>query len=211
MSRYSVTAFDDEVDLVARAVRGDGDAFGELYERHVARIYRYIYYMARSAVEAEDLTAQAFLNAWQAMPSYEVRGPAFIYWLLRIAHNVTINHTRQQSNHKSISEAADFEDTAPTPERALETQADGDRVRRALLRLDPVQRHVLVLRLIEDLPYSEIAEIMGKSGGAVRVIHHRALNKLRVFLQEDNEQPARSSTTSNPGVSGVQHCLEMPG
>lgn len=172
----------DEAVLIAKAAQGDGEAFADLYDRYVARVYRYIYYMARSPTEAEDLTAETFLNAWQAMPRYEMRGPPFIYWLLRIAYNVTLNYLRRRRRHGPISQGLHLEDTGPTPERALEAYANGIRVRQALLHLGPLQRQVLVLRFIEELSYPEIAEIVGKTVGAVRVIQHRALSKLRTLL-----------------------------
>jgi len=177
----------DEAAILTRAVEGDGDAFGELYDLHVARIYRYIYYMTRSPTEAEDLTAQTFLKAWQAISRYEMRGPPFIHWLLRIAYNVTLNYLRGQRRHETISRIKYLEDRALTPEKVLEQQDTATRVRQALLRLAPSQRQVLVLRFIEGLPYCEIADIMGKSIGAIRVIQHRALNNLRglLTLEED--------------------------
>lgn len=178
----------DEAAIIARAVEGDSDAFGELYDRNVARVYRYIYYMTRSPAEAEDLTAQTFLRAWQAISRYEMRGPPFIYWLLRIAYNVTLNDRRRQHRHESIRRIEHLEDTSPTPERVLEQRDNGTRVRQALLCLPPAQRQVLVLRFIESLPYSEIADIMGKSMGAIRVLQHRALNNLRTLLTPEEDE-----------------------
>jgi DNA-directed RNA polymerase specialized sigma24 family protein len=76
--------------LVERATGRDAEAFGQLYDMHVVRVYRHIYYLVNSISEAEDLTAQTFLQAWEAMDRYEDRGVPFVSWLLRIAHNLAV-------------------------------------------------------------------------------------------------------------------------
>src|SRR5438552_1731444 len=73
--------------LVDRARRGDADAYGQLYELHLDRIFRYVYYRVGSSNEAEDLTEHVFLKAWEAIGRYESRGLPFAAWLYRMAHN----------------------------------------------------------------------------------------------------------------------------
>src|SRR5213595_3189942 len=90
----TISRASDDNDLVVRAIARDEQAFAELYERHVVRVYRQIYYMVGSAPEAEDLTSQTFLRAWEAIDRYQVRGAPFVSWLLRIAHNLGVSHLR---------------------------------------------------------------------------------------------------------------------
>ena len=75
----------DDGKLIAHAAKGDREAFGTLYERYVFRVFRHVYYLTSDTHAAEDLTAQTFLNALEAIPRYEMRGVPFLAWLLRIA------------------------------------------------------------------------------------------------------------------------------
>lgn len=176
-----------ERTLVERAVRKDQTAFGELYNRHVSRVYRHVYYMVGNPSEAEDLTAQAFLQAWKAIERYQMRGAPFVSWLMRIAHNLGVSHLRSRKPSSELPETLVDKSREGNPDDVLERQADGDRVHEAILRLREEHRRVLILRFVEDLEYREVAEIVGKSVPAVRVIQHRALNALRKQMQLDEE------------------------
>ena len=176
-----------ERTLVERAVRKDQTAFGELYNRHVSRVYRHVYYMVGNPSEAEDLTAQAFLQAWKAIERYQMRGAPFVSWLMRIAHNLGVSHLRSRKPSSELPETLVDKSREGNPDDVLERQADGDRVHEAILRLREEHRRVLILRFVEDLEYREVAEIVGKSVPAVRVIQHRALNALRKQMQLDEK------------------------
>jgi RNA polymerase sigma-70 factor (ECF subfamily) len=169
----------DDTPLVYRAIEGDQEAFGELYDRHVVRVYRHIYYMVGNAAEAEDLTAQTFLRAWEAVPRYQVRGAPFVSWLLRIAHNLGVSYLRSKRESSQLHDGIVDEKMRIDPESSYMQTADEELVREAILRLRDEQRQVIILRFIEDLDYKEVAEIIGKSVAAIRVIQHRALNSLR--------------------------------
>jgi RNA polymerase sigma-70 factor (ECF subfamily) len=169
----------DDTELVLRAIQKDQDAFGELYDRHVVRVYRHIYYMVGNSAEAEDLTAQAFLRAWEAIGRYQVRGAPFVSWLLRIAHNLGVSHLRSKRESSQLHDGIVDDKSRRDPESAYEQTAEEELVREAILKLREEQRQVIILRFIEDLDYREVAEIIGKSVAAIRVIQHRALNALR--------------------------------
>lgn len=176
----------DERILVRRAIARDGEAFGALYDRHVVRVYRHIYYLVGNAAEAEDLTAQAFLQAWEAIHRYQQRGAPFVSWLLRIAHNLGVSHLRSRRPGAELPETLVDHSRHGNPEEALQRQAERERVREAILRLRGEQRQVIILRFVEDLEYREVAEIVGKSVAAVRVIQHRALNALRKQMRRED-------------------------
>jgi RNA polymerase sigma-70 factor (ECF subfamily) len=169
----------DETTLVRRAIARDREAFGALYDRHVVRVYRHIYYMVGRAPEAEDLSAQAFLQAWEAIDRYQIRGAPFVSWLLRIAHNLAVSHLRSRREGAELPDTLVDTSRGGDPEDAVQRGAEAERVRQAILRLRDEQRQVIILRFVEDLEYREVAEIVGKSVAAVRVIQHRALNALR--------------------------------
>ena len=182
----------DELTLVRRAIRRDREAFGALYDRHVVRVYRHIYYMVGKPAEAEDLTAQAFLQAWQAIERYQIRGAPFVSWLLRIAHNLAVSHLRSRREGAELPDTLVDSSRQGNPEDEVQRLADGERVREAILSLRDEQRHVIMLRFVDDLEYREVAEIVGKSVAAVRVIQHRALNALRKQMGSDNGPRAAS-------------------
>lgn len=175
---------DEERRLVERAVSRDQGAFAELYDRHVVRVYRHIYYLVSDAREAEDLTAQTFLKAWEAIDRYKERGAPFVAWLLRIAHNLTISFLRSRRDHSELDEGFVDHKRGGNPEESLEQATDERSVRAAVARLREEQRQVIMLRFVEELDYREVAAMIGKSVPAVRVIQHRALGNLRKLMQE---------------------------
>ena len=176
----------DDSELIACAARGDREAFGALYERYVFRVFRHVYYLTSDPHTAEDLTAQTFLNALEAIPRYEMRGVPFLAWLLRIAYNLTVNHRKVRRNGTTqLPEGLEIEGTTYSPEASCEAKADGERVWEGVRRLRDDQRQVIVMRFIDGLSYPDIARVLGKSIGAVRVIQYRALCALRRKLEDD--------------------------
>jgi RNA polymerase sigma-70 factor, ECF subfamily len=173
----------EERGLVQRATRRDAAAFAELYDQHVVRVYRHIYYLVNHAREAEDLTAQTFLKAWEAIERYTDRGAPFVAWLLRIAHNVSISFLRAKRAHGTLEDHYVDQKTDRNPEDVLVQLSDEESVRRAVLRLREEQRQVIMLRFVEEMDYREVAAVIGKSIPAVRVIQHRALGNLRKIMQ----------------------------
>ena len=161
--RRSVLAEIDDQQLISLAVAGNREAFGRLYERHKPRVIRHAYFLSGDFLLAEDLTAQTFLNAFQAISRYEPRGVPFVSWLLRITANLTINYRKSLKNGEHM-------------------QLPDERVWREVRHLPSEQRQVIVMRFVDDLSYQDIAQILGKSVGAVRVIHFRALVSLRQML-----------------------------
>ena len=186
MLKLDLPRITEERLLVERAIGRDAEAFGQLYDMHVVRVYRHIYYLVNSISEAEDLTAQTFLQAWEAMDRYENRGVPFVSWLLRIAHNLAVSHLRSRREGSQLHDGFVDQDRLRDPEKVAERQADEERVRHAILKLGNEQRQVIILRFVEDLEYPEVAEITGKSVAAVRVIQHRALCALRKMMRAES-------------------------
>jgi RNA polymerase sigma-70 factor, ECF subfamily len=175
---------DEERRLVQRAIDRDHGAFAELYDRHVVRVYRHIYYLVSDASVAEDLTAQTFLKAWEAIDRYKERGAPIVAWLLRISHNLTVSYLRSKRDHSELDEAYVDQKRSGNPEEVLEQTTDEKSVRDAVLRLRDEQRQVIMLRFVEELDYREVAAMIGKSVPAGRVIQHRALGNLRKLMQD---------------------------
>lgn len=177
----------DEAMLVQRAVGHDAEAFGKLYDMHVDRLYRHVYYRVGNEQDAEDLTQQVFLKAWQAIHKYEITASPFVAWLMTISHNLVVDfyRTRKEKVHLEVEVLAS--DPASSPERATEASLEQQRLRRAILRLGADEQQVVIMRFIEGFEFAEIASLMKKKQGNVRVILHRALVKLRNTLDKEGK------------------------
>ena len=174
---------EDERRQVQCASDGDSAAFAELYDRHVIRVYRHIYYVVNDITATEDLTAQTFLKAWEAISRYQDRGTPFAAWLLRIAHNLAISYVRSKREHSELTDTHIDQNREGNPEQTLEHAENQKDVREAILKLGAEQQQVIILRFVEELDYPQVAEILGKSVPTVRVIQHRALGSLRKLMQ----------------------------
>jgi RNA polymerase sigma-70 factor, ECF subfamily len=196
----STSAVDSGSDeFIALAAAGDREAFGRLYERHAVRVFRHAYFLTSDVSLAEDLTAQTFLKALEAIGRYEDRGVPFIAWLLRITVNLAINHRKALKNgiHAQLPEQIVDNDTLNSPEQSCTIKSEGERVWTKVRELPLEQRQVIVMRFMEDLPYSDVAAVLGKSIGAVRVIQFRALHNLRNLLREEQSaEPFRYARAS---------------
>jgi len=178
------SAEDPNVSIwVAEAVQGDRDAFGQLYDLYNERVYRHIYYKVGNHAEAEDLSAQVWMNALRAIGRYKQMGRPFYVWLLSIANNQVIDYYRSQKDRTSIDDPGLWlSDGLDLEAEAIRDHTNAE-LRDAILQLRDDHRKVIVLRFIDGMDYSDIAAIMDKKEGAVRVIQHRALLALRKVLQ----------------------------
>jgi len=178
---------ESDAELIARA-KEDPEAFGVLYERYVARIYRYLYYRTGNPQDAEDLTARTFYRALKGLPRYRDRGLPFAAWLYRIAHNAVANWLRDRSRKPVVALDA-VGGTASRergPHEAIEEQEDQERLLRAVRRLPPERQELLILKFVEGLSNAEIGAVMGRTEGAVKSLYHRTLVALRRQLAEED-------------------------
>ncbi|MBI4300380.1 MAG: sigma-70 family RNA polymerase sigma factor [Chloroflexi bacterium] len=169
-------AAESDEALVERA-RFDAEAFGELYERYISRIYSYLYYRTGSQADAEDLAEKVFLQALANLPRYTQRGRPFAAWLYTIAHNLLANwhRDRRRRNAMPIDDTRDLGIEAPSQENWEEAST----LRQAVGEL-PQNRQLLVhLKYVEEMSNAEIGAIMGLSEGAVKSLLHRTLRSLR--------------------------------
>jgi len=174
----------EEATLVDQAIAGDREAFGELYERHVGRVYRYLLYMAKDVDVAEDLTEETFLQALAAIHRYQRRGVPFVAWLLRIAHNLHLNLNGRRAQRSVPLVHEDQEGVMGSPELFLQDRASAERLMQVVQTLNGDQRQVIILRFIEGLGCADTARVLGKSVAAVRVAQYRALRTLRQRLED---------------------------
>jgi RNA polymerase sigma-70 factor, ECF subfamily len=178
----------NEEEILGRASQGDRDAFGQLYERYVERIFNYVYYRTGNLHDAEDLTARVFQRAMNHIKNYTDRGVPFSAWLYRIAHNLVANWHRDRSRKQEIP--LDDLPVVPTkgdhPERNLVRSQEQESLLRMIRRLPPERQNLLILKFVENMSNAEIGEIMGRSEGAVKSLYHRTLLSLRDQLEDHN-------------------------
>jgi RNA polymerase sigma-70 factor (ECF subfamily) len=159
-----------------------------LYDLFVERVYRYLFFRTGSHPEAEDLTEQVFLKAWEAIERYRWQGRPFLAWLYRLAHNTHIDHVRTQKPTTSLNSGdRPLEVPSTSAARDLSRALDADLLARALGQLTPDQQQVIVLKFLEGLDNEQIAHSMEKREGAIRALQMRALMSLRRVLEHQGE------------------------
>ena len=186
-----------DTDLAKRA-RTSREAFGELYERRVADIYRYVYYRVGSVEDTEDLTARVFARALKHIHNYNDRGLPFMAWLYRIAHNVVANYHRDSSRHPSVPlddvdmETASYgqaaalqEDSAAATDLRIDSERERAKLIEAIRKLPEERQQLVVLKFVQQLQNVEIGQIMSRSEGAIKSLYHRTLAQLRELMEED--------------------------
>ncbi|MCU0483192.1 MAG: sigma-70 family RNA polymerase sigma factor [Chloroflexi bacterium] len=170
--------------LVAAARAGDADAFAAVYEALAPRVHRYLRYRVPDPDQAEELLQQVFLQMIAALPRFEPRGLPFAAWVFRIARNAVIDAGRARRPSLPIELAHDVPSEVPGPDELAVAGDEQAGLRDALGRLPRDQHDVLVYRFYGGLSPREVAPLMDRSEGAVRVLQHRALGALRRLLEE---------------------------
>ncbi len=178
----------------------DSDAFGELYDMYVRRIYRFVYFKVPSAEVAEDLTSETFLKAWRYLMKKR-NVPHLQALLYSVARSVVIDWYRSSANERgelSLDEAITGELPGTGSEqllKAIETDFDLSRVLEKVRGLKDEYREVIIMKYLDEMSNREIASALGKSASHVRVIAHRALQALGDAI-ESNESRQRQKITA---------------
>jgi RNA polymerase sigma-70 factor, ECF subfamily len=175
-----------DLELLRRARNGDREAFGELFRKYEKRVFRVARRMCRSDDEAWDITQDAFLRAMQAMDRYDTRY-RFFTWIYRIVTNLAINHSEKRKRRNEVLFEEDYgaegrqavdDMTSDIAEREQLAAA----VSKAVEKLSPALRAVFVLRVDQQLSYSEIAESLHIAIGTVMSRLNRARQRVREEL-----------------------------
>ena len=187
----------DELSLVKAAQNGDLKAYDELVILHREKVYSMIYNMLHNQADAWDLTQEAFIKAWKALPKFEARAK-FSTCLYRISHNVVYDFMRK----KKISSTGEFNDeiltdatiepssrTTPresiSPDKQLENSELGLKIKVAMEKLSIEHRQIIILREVEGYDYKEIAEITENTLGTVMSRLFYARKKLQTLLKDE--------------------------
>lgn len=173
----------DEKHLVEQAKSGDAEAFGQLYDACIDRVYRFIFFRVSDEPTAEDLTSQVFLKAWQNLGRYQPKGP-FLAWLYAIARNTVIDHYRTHKQTVSLDEAAPIAAKDDKLDDLIELKFEVNSLQESLQYLTEEQQEVITLKFIAEYDTDQIARKMGKSEGAIRALQMRALQALAKVLNK---------------------------
>jgi len=175
--------------LLARAKSGEKRALSEIYDQYFKKIYRFIFYRVSHKQVAEDLAEDVFLKAFTKLNSIN-QPEAFEGWLYQIARNLVIDYYRQKKVEVTLDEV---ENTLSYESNVIDLISLGERQKillEILRELGTEQQIVIKLKFFEGLENAQIAEILNKNEGAIRVIQHRAIARLQEIIKkrQNNEQ-----------------------
>jgi len=173
-----------EYYLLQQAVRRDRTAFSTLYDLHVDRVFKFVFYWLPSQPDAEDITQEVFVRAWRSIDKYKVSGAPFIAWLITIARNLVNGHYRSAKKFVPLDDMDPAGDS--NPQREAEVNYTRDYVREAVLKLKGDKQAVIQMRFISEMSYEEVAKAMNKTEGTVRVLQYRALKELKEIMGKSN-------------------------
>jgi RNA polymerase sigma-70 factor (ECF subfamily) len=186
----------DDKALAELAQQGNPAAFGEIYDRHASLVYHYAYTLLANRSEAEDLAAETFLRALEAIKRYRWTGRPLSSWLLTIARNLGMSQLRRRQRAKDAFRPLPASTSSKPAEANSAHGVDIHDLHQALATLSPVQREVIILRFVLGLDYPQVAQVVGKSVNNVRVIQCRALQKLREKLAPAENPDLLAASTS---------------
>lgn len=167
--------------LVILVKEGDHDAFSQLYDLFIDQIYRYVFYRVKSS-DAEDLVEIVFLKVWENIDKYKVKKKnSFSAWLYRIAHNLVVDYYRSKKDREFDELGIDIatKDREHNSIRMAERSLDKENLKNAMKNLKQSYQDIILYKFINELTNSEIAQILGKSEGSLRILQHRALKALK--------------------------------
>jgi len=175
----------NERQLVLQAQDGNSEAFGQLYDAYMERIYRFVYFRVEDQQTAEDITSQVFLKAWSNLDRFSFNRTPYLAWLYTIAHNAVIDHYRTRKVTTALDDVQLSQpDHSEAVENDIDLTAEMQSVKTALQALTDDQQKVLTLKFIEGMSNNEIAHQLGKREGAIRALQMRGLQALAKQLEE---------------------------
>ena len=196
--------------LIRRAQRGDADAFEQLLLEHQKNVYNLCYRMAGNPDDAMDLSQETFLRAWRCLDQYQFAS-AFSTWLYRLCSNICIDFLRRRRRQQTVPltfEDADGEeqtyavpDAQPLPEEQVELKLTRETLAAAMAQLLPEHRAVLQLRVVDEMSYEQIADVLDIQIGTVKSRLSRARNQLKKILERGNLSRRASSESMEGEVA----------
>jgi RNA polymerase sigma-70 factor (ECF subfamily) len=172
--------------IIQAAQKGEETAVVALYQAYSQAVYRYIAYRV-PVEEAEDLTAEVFVNMVEALPRFRISEAPFESWLFRIAGSRIADYHRRFTRHPTTELLESTSDLSIMPEEQIQVDQESNELRTALSQLSQEQQDVLLLRFVNHKSHEEVGRILNKSVSAVKTIQHRALTELATLLGSDKK------------------------
>ena len=173
--------FSEEISALAMEAKTDPVAFGRLYDHYVQPVYRYLYSRVESVHEAEDLTSQTFITAYEALSKYRERGQ-FAAWLFQIARSKMNDHFRRNRHEVELEAAERIAEREDALGQVIQDE-ELTRLRSLISELDLDEQELIRLRYIAELSFAEMAELLGKREEAVK----KSLYRLQARLKDQME------------------------
>ncbi len=161
------------------------DQFSKIYDQYIEKIYRFVYLKVNSQDLAEDITSKVFIKAWKAYssPDFVLKNEnAFLY---QIARNAVVDYYREKGRDRTlkIDASLDISDPGTSAHEKAILSADIEVVKKAISQLDKEQQDIVIWHYLDDMPIAEIAGILGRPEGTVRVMLHRGLNVIKSLIK----------------------------
>lgn len=188
-ARAEAASEPDDRRVIERVLAGEVQAYRALVERHQRAVHAIVYRLVQNAADADDLAQQAFVAAYDALPRFRL-DLKFSPWLYRIAVNLAKDHLKSKKRSElplpdgEAGFQAAFSGALPDPDQSALASERRQLLERALARLSPTDREVLVLKDVEELPYEEMRQILGRPVTALKIRVVRARQRLRKVLEE---------------------------
>lgn len=173
------------LNIVEKAIQGDKIAFGELYEIHFDAIFRYVYRRTGDIPTAEDLAEEVFVKSWESIGRL-AKPEAFVAWLYTIARNKLTDYYRTAPSARQVplEDALEIADPRKLADTFDDSVKEVAQLKKALTKLPVAYKEILELRFFQDLDTPEIAKVLQKNAGAVRILQLRALKRLKELMKE---------------------------
>ena len=183
----------DLAALLAHLRAGDASAMQALYERYAPQLYRYCLFRLGDAEAAQEIVQEVFVQVWHGVRTFEYRGDAaLVGWLHKIASNAVINQVRKRRRQPTVSLDATGDWSQLHSTDMAGAVCERVELRQALACLSADQQQVVALRYFAGLTNAEAALVLGRSEGAIKALHHRALRRLQQCLTaEAATEPTR--------------------
>lgn len=164
----------------------DRPEFEDVYREYLGRIYAFVRAQVGTSADAEDVTAQVFMNAYQAYPRFEPRNTTPAAWLFRIARNATLDHFRAQGRRERLRRTIEHQPVADAdPARQAEERIQYEALLVQVAQLPQRQRDAISLRH-SGLSFDEVGRLMGCSEDAAKMLYHRALRALKEAVAKES-------------------------
>ena len=172
-----------DLHLLKQAVRGDANAYGEIYDRYIDAVYQYIFYRVGDRQDAEDLTETVFLKGWESLRNNGTQVQNAKAWLYRMAHNIVIDHYRTRKTNLGLDQVGELCEIDPLPEQVVQEHEQVTHLAGAIRQLEQHFQQVIVCRFLNGLSHAETAQVTGIPESYLRVMQYRALVKLKQLLE----------------------------